>query len=68
MQQMAEAIVNKLLHTPLTKLKKDAADHPDSELPALVRGLFDLHTGHTEEIRVDLEDPTQQNDQKKAAK
>ncbi|HEX9104265.1 MAG TPA: glutamyl-tRNA reductase, partial [Polyangia bacterium] len=38
MQQMAEAIVNKLLHTPLTKLKKDAAERPDSELPALVRG------------------------------
>ncbi|HEX6837551.1 MAG TPA: glutamyl-tRNA reductase, partial [Polyangia bacterium] len=64
MQRLAEAIVNKLLHGPLTKLKKDAADHPDSELAALVRGLFDLHTGHTEEIRVDLEDA----DQKKAAK
>jgi hypothetical protein len=36
----------------------------DSELPALVRALFDLHTGHTEEIRVDLDE----NDQKKAAK
>ncbi len=65
LQQMAEAIVNKLLHTPLTKLKKEAAERPDSELPALVRGLFDLHTGHTEEIRVDLVDD---NDQKKAAK
>ncbi|MCU1281985.1 MAG: hemA [bacterium] len=64
MQAMAEAIVNKLLHVPLTKLKKEAADHPDSELPALVRALFDLHTGHTEEIRVDLDE----NDQKKAAK
>jgi glutamyl-tRNA reductase len=67
MQAMAEAIVNKLLHVPVTKLKKDAAEHPmaDSELPALVRALFDLHTGHTEEIRVDLDD---NNDQKKAAK
>jgi glutamyl-tRNA reductase len=55
MQAMVEAIVNKLLHVPLTKLKKEAADHPDSELPALVRALFDLHTGHTEEIRVDVE-------------
>ena len=64
LQQMAEAIVNKLLHPPLTKLKRDAAEHPDSELPALVRSLFDLHTGHTEEIRVDLDD----TDQKKAAK
>ncbi|MCU1277809.1 MAG: glutamyl-tRNA reductase, partial [bacterium] len=62
MQAMAEAIVNKLLHVPLTKLKKEAADHPDSELPALVRALFDLHTGHTEEIRLD------ETDQKKAAK
>jgi glutamyl-tRNA reductase len=67
MQAMAEAIVNKLLHGPLTKLKKDAAEHPmaESELPALVRALFDLHTGHTEEIRVDLVDEA---DQKKAAK
>jgi glutamyl-tRNA reductase len=65
MQAMAEAIVNKLLHVPLTKLKKDAAEHADSELPALVRALFDLHTGHTEEIRVDLIDD---GDQKKAAK
>ncbi|MGZ3405367.1 MAG: glutamyl-tRNA reductase, partial [Polyangia bacterium] len=64
MQAMAEAIVNKLLHGPMTKLKKDAADHPDSQLPALVRTLFDLHTGHTEEIRVDLDE----NDQKKAVK
>jgi len=66
MQAMAEAIVNKLLHVPLTKLKKEAADHPDSELPALVRALFDLHTGHTEEIRVDL--PDDADHQKKAAK
>ncbi|HXU73040.1 MAG TPA: glutamyl-tRNA reductase [Polyangia bacterium] len=64
MQQMAEAIVNKLLHGPLTKLKKDAAERPDSELPALVRTLFDLHTGHTEEIRIDLDEPAD----KKAAK
>jgi glutamyl-tRNA reductase len=64
MQAMAEAIVNKLLHVPLTKLKREAADRPDSELPALVRALFDLHTGHTEEIRVDLDD----NVEKKAVK
>ena len=64
LQAMAEAIVNKLLHVPLTKLKKDAADHPDSELPAVVRALFDLHTGHTEELHIDLVD----SDQKKAVK
>ena len=66
MQAMVEAIVNKLLHVPLTKLKKDAAEHPDSELPALVRALFDLHTGHTEEIRVDLD--LDDNVEKKAVK
>ncbi len=64
MQAMAEAIVNKLLHVPLTKLKKEAAERPESELPALVRALFDLHTGHTEEIRIDLDETTE----KKAAK
>jgi len=53
---MAEAIVNKLLHVPLTKLKAEARTNPESELAAQVRGLFDLHTGHTEEIRLDLED------------
>jgi glutamyl-tRNA reductase len=55
LQAMAEAIVNKLLHVPLTKLKKEARDNPDSELAETVRALFDLHTGHTEEIRVDLD-------------
>jgi glutamyl-tRNA reductase len=55
-QAMAEAIVNKLLHVPLTKLKAEARTNPDSELAAQVRGLFDLHTGHTEEIRLDLDD------------
>lgn len=65
LQAMAEAIVNKLLHAPLMKLKKDSAERPDSELPALVRELFDLHTGHTEEIRVEL---AERDDQKKAAK
>jgi glutamyl-tRNA reductase len=55
-QQLAEAIVNKLLHKPLTVLKKEAQENPDSELAATVRALFDLHTGHTEEIRLDLED------------
>lgn len=64
-EAMAEAIVNKLLHVPLTKLKAEAADNPDSELAATVRALFDLHTGHTEEIRVDLDDS---DDQKKAVK
>ena len=54
-QAMAEAIVNKLLHVPLTKLKQEARDNPDSELAETVRALFDLHTGHTEEIRVDLD-------------
>jgi len=54
---MAEAIVNKLLHTPLTKLKQVAKDNPDSELATMVRTLFDLHTGHTEEIRIiDVDD------------
>lgn len=55
-QAMAEAMVNKLLHAPLTKLKQEAREHPDSELAATVRALFDLHTGHTEEIRLDLDD------------
>jgi glutamyl-tRNA reductase len=55
-QAMAEAIVNKLLHVPLTKLKAEARINPDSELAAQVRGLFDLHTGHTEEIRLDLDE------------
>jgi glutamyl-tRNA reductase len=55
-QSMAEAIVNKLLHVPLTKLKAEARINPESELAAHVRGLFDLHTGHTEEIRLDLDD------------
>jgi glutamyl-tRNA reductase len=55
-QAMAEAIVNKLLHVPLTKLKKEARENPDSELAAVVRGLFDLHTGNTEEIRIGLDD------------
>ncbi len=64
LQAMADAIVNKLLHVPLTRLKKEAAENPDSELPALVRALFDLHTGHTEEIRIDLED----SDKKTAVK
>jgi glutamyl-tRNA reductase len=63
---MAEAIVNKLLHVPLTKLKKEARDNPDSELAAMVRALFDLHTGHTEEIRVDLDGEVE--DQKSAVK
>jgi glutamyl-tRNA reductase len=54
--QLAEAIVNKLLHKPLTVLKKEAQENPDSELAATVRALFDLHTGHTEEIRVDVDD------------
>jgi glutamyl-tRNA reductase len=53
---LAESIVNKLLHAPLTALKKAAADDPDSELADTVRALFDLHTGHTEEISLDLAD------------
>jgi glutamyl-tRNA reductase len=64
---MAEAIVNKLLHVPLTKLKSEARDNPDSELPAVVRALFDLHTGHTEEIRVD-DVAVADDEQKKAVK
>jgi glutamyl-tRNA reductase len=55
-EAMAEAIVNKLLHAPLTKLKAEARSNPDSELAATVRSLFDLHTGHTEEIHLDLDD------------
>jgi glutamyl-tRNA reductase len=50
---MADAIVNKLLHAPLTALKKDPNG---DELAATVRALFDLHTGHTEEISLDLGD------------
>jgi glutamyl-tRNA reductase len=55
-QAMANAIVNKLLHQPLTKLKQEARVNPDTELAAIVRGLFDLHTGNTEEIHVDSDD------------
>jgi glutamyl-tRNA reductase len=55
-QAMAEAIVNKLLHQPLTKLKQEARNNPDTELAAMVRTLFDLHTGNTEEIHVDDDD------------
>jgi glutamyl-tRNA reductase len=56
-KQLAEAIVNKLLHMPLTVLKKEAQSNPDSELAAIVRSLFDLHTGNTEEIHLgDLDD------------
>lgn len=51
---LAEAIVNKLLHTPLTVLKREAAANPESELADMVRALFDLHTGHTEEIDLDV--------------
>jgi glutamyl-tRNA reductase len=56
LQAMAEAIVNKLLHAPLTRLKAEARANPDSELAATVRSLFDLHTGHTEEIRIDADE------------
>jgi glutamyl-tRNA reductase len=55
-EQLAQSIVNKLLHAPLTALKKEAQERPDSELAATVRALFDLHTGHTEEIRLDETD------------
>jgi glutamyl-tRNA reductase len=54
-QQLAESIVNKLLHRPLTVLKKEAQDDPESALAETVRALFDLHTGHTEEIHLDEE-------------
>jgi len=52
-QKLAEAIVNKLLHKPMTVLKKEAQSDPESALAETVRALFDLHTGHTEEIRLD---------------
>ena len=55
-KQLAESIVNKLLHKPLTVLKKEAQENPESALAETVRALFDLHTGHTEEIRLDEED------------
>ena len=51
-KRLAEGLVNKLLHTPLTVLKKEAQANPDSELAQTVRLLFDLHTGHTEEIHL----------------
>jgi glutamyl-tRNA reductase len=52
-EQLVESIVNKLLHAPLSALKREAKRRPDSdELAATVRALFDLHTGHTEEIRI----------------
>jgi glutamyl-tRNA reductase len=52
--KLAEAIVNKLLHTPLTVLKRAAQENPESPLAETVRELFDLHTGHTEEIALDV--------------
>jgi glutamyl-tRNA reductase len=55
-QKLAEAIVNKLLHRPMTVLKKEAQSDPESELADTVRALFDLHTGDTEEIRLDDEE------------
>ena len=66
MQAMAEAIVNKLLHTPLTKLKKDAAERPDSELPALVRGA--LRPAHRPHRRDPRRSRRRAANQKKAAK
>jgi glutamyl-tRNA reductase len=60
---MAEAIVNKLLHAPLTALKRDANG---DELAATVRALFDLHTGHTEEIALDLGEAEAGGDGKRA--
>jgi glutamyl-tRNA reductase len=39
---LAEAIVNKLLHAPLTRLKREAGDGGDSELAAAAQALFDL--------------------------
>ena len=53
-KQLAEAIVNKLLHRPLTVLKQAAQENPTSELADTVRALFDLHTGHTEELDLGL--------------
>jgi glutamyl-tRNA reductase len=40
--QLAEAIVNKLLHAPLTALKRRAGEGDDALLAAAVRELFDL--------------------------
>ena len=46
--QLGEAIVNKLLHAPLSQLKRETKRGPSNdELAALVRQLFDLHTGVT---------------------
>jgi glutamyl-tRNA reductase len=56
LQRFAEALVNKLLHKPLTVLKKEAQENPDSELAETVRALFDLHTGNTEEINLNVLD------------
>lgn len=53
-RKLAEAIVGKLLHTPMTVLKREAQDNPESALAQTVRDLFDLHTGHTEEIVLDV--------------
>jgi glutamyl-tRNA reductase len=52
-KQLVESIVNKLLHRPLTVLKQEAQEAPDSELAETVRALFDLHTGQSEEIRLE---------------
>ena len=41
----------------LPALKQEARENPDTELAAMVRALFDLHTGQTEEIRLDVDEP-----------
>ncbi len=43
---MAEAMVNKLLHVPLMKLKTEARENPETELASMVHALFDLHEQH----------------------
>ncbi len=49
-QQLAESIVNKLLHTPLTALKREAQSAPDGgALSEAVRLLFELAEAEGEE-------------------
>ncbi len=55
--QLGEAIINKLLHTPLSKLKRETKNASSSDdLAALVRQLFDLHTGLTGTHQAILDD------------
>jgi hypothetical protein len=57
--RMADAIANKLLHAPLTELKKGGTDGDGAQLVAAVRRLFDLEAqGATSNGDTPAEEPT----------